>query len=191
MKSWTSRFRARPLFPIQFVRTQSFDTRKNQKTQIEKNAGEFGSHADNAVEYHLACESLAHEFYFAGFTDMPERRIMGPRLLQEIELQFDGVDNLKTQLAHHVSGLFGQGWIWIVAYDGQLEILTTGPGDSFLVRPDSDKIVPIFALDAWEHAYITHFGDDVAAYVDAWWACLDMVQAEHALIPALQSAGLD
>jgi Fe-Mn family superoxide dismutase len=122
---------------------------------------------------------------------MAERRIISRRLLEEIELQFESVDGFKKLVANYARGLFGQGWVWVVAYDGQLEILATGPGESFLTRADSDKIVPIFALDAWEHAYFTQFDQDFDAYVNAWWACQDMVVAEEYFVHALESSGRD
>jgi Fe-Mn family superoxide dismutase len=63
-------------------------------------------------------------------------------------------------------GLFGSGWIWLVADgSGKLSIITTPNQES----PISQGLKPLLTLDVWEHAYYLKFQNRRAEYVEAWW----------------------
>lgn len=46
-------------------------------------------------------------------------------------------------------------------------------------------VIPILALDVWEHAYYIDYGTDRAAYVDAWWALINWNDVEQRLQAAM------
>jgi superoxide dismutase len=147
--------------------------------------------ADTAFEAKLACECFAHEHYFAGFTADAARQTVGATLRKQLELHFESESKFLDLLAHHMHARLGQGWVWVVSIDGQLDVRTVDAGQTYLTAPDGDKIVPIFALDAWEHAYYPVFLQDYRAYVAAWWSVQDMVNAEKLVVDSLRRAGLD
>lgn len=63
-------------------------------------------------------------------------------------------------------GLFGSGWVWLVADDSEkLSIITTPNQES----PISQGLKPLLTLDVWEHAYYLKFQNRRAEYVEAWW----------------------
>jgi superoxide dismutase len=147
--------------------------------------------ADTAFEAKLACECLAHQHYFAGFTDVESRQQLGTALRKQLELHFESERKFLDLLAYHIGARFGQGWVWVVSIDGQLEIRTVDAGETYLSDADGDKIVPVFALDAWEHAYYPEYLQDYRSYVNAWWSVQDLVQAEAVVVDALRRAGLE
>ena len=63
-------------------------------------------------------------------------------------------------------GLFGSGWIWLVAEaSGKLNVVTTPNQDC----PISQNLKPLLGLDIWEHAYYLKYQNRRPDYVEAWW----------------------
>eukprot|EP01108_Squamamoeba_japonica_P005656 TRINITY_DN4551_c0_g1_i1.p1 TRINITY_DN4551_c0_g1~~TRINITY_DN4551_c0_g1_i1.p1 ORF type:complete len:231 (-),score=74.13 TRINITY_DN4551_c0_g1_i1:39-731(-) len=145
---------------------------------------------ETALENRLAAECWAHAKYFHGLTHEESRRKVSDDLAAQFDVHFDGADQLGKLLEHHAHALFGSGWVFVVLRDGQLEIVTSEAGESLSQSIGAPNVKPIFALDAWEHAYYPAFGDNVGDYVRAWWKCQDMTLAEELLMPELRSAGL-
>lgn len=42
-----------------------------------------------------------------------------------------------------------------------------------------ERIFPIFCIDLWEHSYAGDFGNDVEAYIDAFWHVLNWEKVEE------------
>ena len=59
--------------------------------------------------------------------------------------------------------LFGNGWLWLTWKGDRIRLLTTGAGDSPLVRGH----IVLLAVDLWEHAYYLDHQNRRKAYLDA------------------------
>jgi len=71
----------------------------------------------------------------------------------------------------------GSGWLWLINRDSHLEIMETYNNATPEVL--DERIIPIFNLDLWEHSYVDDYGNDVEAYVDAFWHVLNWEKVEE------------
>ena len=61
-------------------------------------------------------------------------------------------------------GLFGSGWTWLVLDNGELKIINTSNQDS----PLSKNMIPLIAIDLWEHAYYLKYQNRRKEYIDSF-----------------------
>jgi Fe-Mn family superoxide dismutase len=87
------------------------------------------------------------------------------QILDAINGQLGGFDNLKQKFNDAGAKLFGSGWVWVVSKSNRLEILTTPNQDS----PYMQGYFPIFGNDVWEHAYYLKYQNRRPEYLQAWW----------------------
>jgi superoxide dismutase, Fe-Mn family len=81
-----------------------------------------------------------------------------------IDRRFGGMKGLKAEFKEAAVGLFGSGWVWLVAKNQRLDLATTKDGEpAFLHHGD-----PLIAFDVWEHAYYVDFRNDRAGFVDTF-----------------------
>jgi hypothetical protein len=61
------------------------------------------------------------------------------------------------------AAVIGSAWLWVTWREGRIQLITTGPMDSPLLRGH----VPLLAIDLWEHAYYLDYYNARIAYVQA------------------------
>jgi len=88
----------------------------------------------------------------------------GP-LAEAIDKKFGSFDAFKEEFAKAAATRFGSGWAWLVANNGELEIMSTPNQDSPLMEGKT----PILGLDVWEHAYYLNYQNRRPDYVSAFW----------------------
>eukprot|EP00276_Gloeochaete_wittrockiana_P016554 CAMPEP_0184335336 /NCGR_PEP_ID=MMETSP1089-20130417/3913_1 /TAXON_ID=38269 ORGANISM="Gloeochaete wittrockiana, Strain SAG46.84" /NCGR_SAMPLE_ID=MMETSP1089 /ASSEMBLY_ACC=CAM_ASM_000445 /LENGTH=231 /DNA_ID=CAMNT_0026659941 /DNA_START=103 /DNA_END=798 /DNA_ORIENTATION=- len=99
--------------------------------------------------FSAASEIVNHKFFFESLSTKPAE--VGPVTKKHLEIHFESVEGFKNKFSLHAEALSGSGWTWLIAKDGHLEIVNTfNNGTAFGVP----GVVPIFAIDLWEHAYI-------------------------------------
>ncbi len=87
-----------------------------------------------------------------------------------VDRDFGGEEPFRHAFAQAAMDRFGSGWVWLVAKkNGRLQILTTANADT---PRTSEKMVPLLALDVWEHAYYPDYQNRRADYVAGWLAKL-------------------
>jgi Fe-Mn family superoxide dismutase len=69
------------------------------------------------------------------------------------------------------TGLAARGWVW-TAFDWDTKTLFNYLGDSQSTFPIWNA-TPLVALDVYEHAYLTDYGINRGAYIDAFFKALD------------------
>jgi Fe-Mn family superoxide dismutase len=88
------------------------------------------------------------------------------KLLDGIVHAFGSFTDFQNQFSQAAVTLFSNGWTWLcVDGEGGLVIVTTQNQDN----PISQGLIPILALDVWEHAYYLKYENRRAEYVAAWW----------------------
>jgi superoxide dismutase, Fe-Mn family len=86
-------------------------------------------------------------------------------LATAINSAFGGFISFKSEFEKAAMGRFGSGWAWLVKKSGGLAVISTGNQDT----PISDGLIPLLALDVWEHAYYLKYENRRAEYVGNWW----------------------
>lgn len=85
----------------------------------------------------------------------------------QIDKDFGGFEIFKKQFSAAAVAVEGSGWAllcWNPAF-GKLEILTAEKHQNLTQW----GVVPLLAVDVWEHAYYLKYQNKRAAFVEAWW----------------------
>lgn len=86
-------------------------------------------------------------------------------LAAAIVRDFGSFSGFRETFTRQALGLFGSGWVWLVASHGKLSVTTTPNQDT----PLASGMVPLLGLDLWEHAYYLKYQWRRPAYVEAFW----------------------
>lgn len=84
-----------------------------------------------------------------------------------IQSDFGGFETFKKQFSAAAAAVEGSGWA-ILAWSpdfGKLEILTAEKHQNLTQW----GVIPLLALDVWEHAYYLKYQNKRAAFIEAWW----------------------
>lgn len=115
-----------------------------------------------------------HELYFDSMKSPVGQEPSG-LLLEAINRDFGSLQQWKEQMKQAAVGRFGSGWAWLVTdKDGKLSIVQTANQDV----PDLNKVIPIFLVDVWEHAYYLQYQNRRADYVEGWFGLINWRKAE-------------
>lgn len=112
-----------------------------------------------------ASEVLNHEFFFRCLT--PKGSIPSERLYYEITQQFGTFEKFMQEFTEKAVNHFGSGWIWL-AFDPKSGFLQIIDGDN-AYNPILDGLIPLLALNIWEHAYYLDYITNKRAYVNNFW----------------------
>ena len=101
-----------------------------------------------------------HDLYFG---------LMSPKRNQEIPQQiaksFGGVEEFKKQMKNAAMSRFGSGFAWLVkSSNNEYKIISTPNQDT----PLEQHLIPVLALDVWEHAYYLKYQNLRGDYIDNW-----------------------
>jgi len=104
-----------------------------------------------------------HYLYFQNMT--PERKSPKGSLSEAIKRSFGGLPQLKKKLEEAGTGLFGSGWVWLVANKKRdLNILTTSNQDNPIMKKSFTGEI-LLGMDVWEHAYYLKHKADRKNYI--------------------------
>lgn len=124
-----------------------------------------------------------HELYFDSMKSPVGQEPSG-LLLEAIERDFGSLQQWKEQMKQAAVGKFGSGWAWLVTdRDGKLSIMQTANQDV----PDLDKVIPLFLVDVWEHAYYLQYQNRRADYVEGWFGLINWRKAQKRYEEAIGS----
>lgn len=99
---------------------------------------------------------------------------------QKITEQYGLVENLKTLVNAKLASVQGSGWAFLVKNKENgdaLDVVTTANQD---IVPS--HLVPLLAIDAWEHAYYLQYQNVKADYFKAIWNVINWKEAERRLL---------
>ena len=98
-----------------------------------------------------------------------------PQLAEAIERHFTDFGGFKEAFRKAVVSRALPGWVWLGVdpADGRLMITQTNNEDNPLMHGVVDvPCIPIVGIDLWEHAYLSQYAGDKAAYTDAFFSCV-------------------
>jgi len=111
-------------------------------------------------------------------------------LVAAIDRTFGGLADLREAFQAQGTGHFGSGWVWLVATDGNLSVISTHDAATLLTAPG---VTPLLVCDVWEHAYYLDHKNDRAGFLDAWWDRLanwEFAEHQYAAARAGGAAGV-
>lgn len=112
--------------------------------------------------FNNAAQVYNHEFYFNSLAGLDENKKIPAALEKEILKDFQSVDALKEKLIEVGLAVFGSGYVWLVKEDGHLKVEPFLNAFTPLTKPN---MVPLLAIDVWEHAYYLDKQNLRAAYL--------------------------
>lgn len=105
-------------------------------------------------------------------------------LQQKINTDFKNFKSFKEQFTNSAKSVFGSGWTWLcMDKEGKLLIITTSNQDT----PLELDLIPLLALDVWEHAYYLKYQNKRPDYIDSWWNVVNWEYVSDAYKKALSS----
>ena len=137
-----------------------------QETPYAKNADldEIVRKSTGAL-FNNAAQVWNHNFFWHCLTSdskgYPEKA-----LGNAIDETFGSFKHFKEEFKNKAVGLFGSGWVWLVADgEGKLSIVQTRNAENPIVA----GYRPLLVCDVWEHAYYIDKRNLRGAYVDDFW----------------------
>lgn len=125
-----------------------------------------GSLFDNAGQL------LNHWLYFQQFRPYEAGRVDEPQgeLRAALLRSFRSLDSFRVAFEKAGGEIFGSGWLWLVTDEsGRLSIAKTSNADS----PVTSGLIPLLAIDIWEHAYYLDYANRRAEHLHALWQIID------------------
>ena len=119
-----------------------------------------------------AGQLLNHWLYFQQFRPYEAGRVDEPQgeLRAALLRSFRSLDSFRVAFEKAGGEIFGSGWLWLVTDEsGRLSIATTSNADS----PVTSGLIPLLAIDIWEHAYYLDYANRRAEHLHALWQIID------------------
>ena len=107
-----------------------------------------------------AAQAWNHEFFFNGLS--PNGGKPDGKIRDMVDREFGGMEAFREQFRDAALGQFGSGWVWLVVDRGELKIVSA-PNE---FTPVGTEMVPLLALDVWEHAYYLDYQHDRQRFAD-------------------------
>lgn len=112
----------------------------------------------NTALFNAAAQAWNHDFQWKCLTPGGAPK---PAIAGRIASEFGSYEKFADQFQKAANGHFGSGWVWLVADQGALRIVTTPNADTPLIRGQR----PLFTVDLWEHAYYLDYQNRRPDYV--------------------------
>eukprot|EP00277_Geminigera_cryophila_P019226 CAMPEP_0179459490 /NCGR_PEP_ID=MMETSP0799-20121207/42808_1 /TAXON_ID=46947 /ORGANISM="Geminigera cryophila, Strain CCMP2564" /LENGTH=350 /DNA_ID=CAMNT_0021261329 /DNA_START=17 /DNA_END=1069 /DNA_ORIENTATION=+ len=133
-------------------------------TAIRNNAGGFYNHG----------------LFFSTLAPASKATQPSSALLDSINQDFGSLEGMKAEFHKKALKVFGSGWVWVGVEVGEnatlgaLTITSTKNQDNPLMTGvAATRLLPIFGLDVWEHAYYLEYQNKRAEYVNNFWSVLN------------------
>lgn len=103
---------------------------------------------------------LNHELYFSNISPDKNNQPTG-KLNEAIIEKYGSYENFKAEFIKMTDYLVGSGYTMLVLNKGELEIINTSNQET----PYIYGLVPIMAIDLWEHAYYLDYQNERKNYI--------------------------
>lgn len=111
---------------------------------------------------------LNHELYFSNISPNKNNKPTG-KLNEAIIEKYGSYENFKDEFIKMTDYLVGSGYTMLVLNKGELEIINTSNQET----PYIYGLVPIMAIDLWEHAYYLDYQNERKNYILNFFEIID------------------
>ena len=137
------------------------------KEQIVLHIADFPSVIQDDLLYQVG-GVLNHELYFQNMA--PKKTPLKGELKEKIIKKYGSEENFIESFQKESKKLVGSGYTFLVIKkDGDIDILNLSNQDT----PYSYGMIPIMALDLWEHAYYLDYKNDRNLYIHNFFQIVD------------------
>lgn len=138
---------------------------------IIKNIDKFPIQDRDKILY-SASAILNHEMYFNNM-GVDKNKLVG-KLKEKIVQQYGSIENFIEEFKKQASYVVGSGYTFLVLNNNDLEIINTSNQEN----PYSYGLIPIMALDLWEHAYYLDYFNR-QEYIDNFFSIVNFEQINN------------
>ena len=131
--------------------------KENLETIILKTAGK----EDKTAVFNNAAQAWNHTFFWSSLTPNGGGALPEGKFKEAVLRTFANEEKFKEELKTAAVSQFGSGWAWVVAHKGEIKIIKTGNADT----PITHHLIPLLAIDVWEHAYYLDYQNRRADFV--------------------------
>lgn len=107
-----------------------------------------------------------HELYFQS---MDNKKYTKNKLVYDIVNQYGSFDNFKNKFIEISNKMVGSGYTFLVLKDNKFDIVNLPNQDN----PYSYNMIPLMALDLWEHAYYLTCYNDRVLYINNFFSIIN------------------
>ena len=150
----------------------NYDYKFNLKDLI-KNINMFDESIRGEILYN-ASGVLNHELYFE-ILNINGKKIPTGKLLEAINKKYNSYDNFVMEFITVANKLKGSGFTFLVLNNNELEIINLPNQDN----PYLYGMVPLIALDMWEHSYYLKYQNNKEQYIKNFFSIIDFNKIDH------------
>ena len=144
------------------------DNTKYNKIELFNNLDDYNIELRDKILFNLG-GVVNHELYFNNFS-LNKNNIPIGSIKEQIDKQYNNYDNFKKEFKDIALSLTGSGYTFLVINENkELQIINMPNQES----PYMYGMIPIMALDLWEHAYYLDYQNNKSKYIDAFFDILD------------------
>jgi Fe-Mn family superoxide dismutase len=110
-----------------------------------------------------AAQAWNHAFFWESMT--PSAATPAAPLQGAITASFGSLGALKDAFVAEGAGHFGSGWVWLMAANDGLEVVSSHDADQPWLASDG---TPLLVCDVWEHAYYLDYKNERDRFLRAW-----------------------
>lgn len=116
---------------------------------------------------------INHNLYFNSMSPKKEKPcdILNTKIIND----FGSYEKFKNKFKEKALSLKGSGYTYLVIKDSNLEILNFINQDN----PYNYKLIPLIALDMWEHSYYINYENKKDIYIDNFFDVIDFSNANN------------
>jgi Fe-Mn family superoxide dismutase len=130
--------------------------------------------------FNNAAQAWNHAFFWRSMT--AEQPTLSGALKDAVGEAFGGLPAFQEAFVKAGVDHFGSGWVWLVAAEDGVKIISTHDADNPLTR---SGLTPLIVCDVWEHAYYLDHKNDREGFLKRWVAELvDWSFAEKQFVAA-------
>ena len=144
------------------------DNTKYNKIELFNNLDDYNIELRDKILFNLG-GVVNHELYFNNFS-LNKNNIPIGSIKEQIDKQYNNYDNFKKEFKDIALSLTGSGYTFLVINENkELQIINMPNQES----PYMYGMIPIMALDLWEHAYYLDYQNNKSKYIDAFFEIID------------------
>lgn len=138
---------------------------------IIKNIDDFPLNKRGEILYN-AGGVYNHELYFESMNDKP---FSNNKLVTDIIKQYGSFEKFKTEFMRIANKMVGSGYTFLVLKDNGFDIINMPNQEN----PYTYDMIPLLALDLWEHAYYLRYYNNRSLYINNFFSIINFDNANE------------